>query len=135
MCVCVDGTANMCCPICEWFAYHSPQTNLLVFCVNTKGIVRAMSTGTTRLGWTICIPYSLCVPALRNNVDGSDAMYSVVGNYLKNFFFYCSNEECNTFVFYMSLLLFLDLGQFGSKLLNSHCTRAVQKVTRKTFYT
>ncbi len=35
--ICVDGTANMHCAMCEWFVYCLPQT-LFVFCANTKGI-------------------------------------------------------------------------------------------------
>ncbi len=36
MCVCVDGTANLHCAICEWFAYHSPRTKTCQFFVQTQ---------------------------------------------------------------------------------------------------
>ncbi len=34
--VCVDGPTNMCCTICEWFAYHSPQTEICQFFAQTQ---------------------------------------------------------------------------------------------------
>ncbi len=37
MCVCVDGIANLCCAIWEWFAYHSPQTKICRFLREHKG--------------------------------------------------------------------------------------------------
>ncbi len=35
--VCAVGTVNLCCAVCEWFAYRSPRTKICrVFCANTK---------------------------------------------------------------------------------------------------
>ncbi len=38
MCICKDGTANLCCAICERSAYclFAANQNLLLFCTNTK---------------------------------------------------------------------------------------------------
>ncbi len=37
MCVCVDGTANIRCAICEWYAYHSPRTKICWLLREHKG--------------------------------------------------------------------------------------------------
>ncbi len=34
--VCVDGTPNLCCAVCAWFAYHSPQTKICQFFAQTQ---------------------------------------------------------------------------------------------------
>ncbi len=71
MLVCVDGTANLYCAICEWFAYRSPWTEICWFFAQTqreldaqgvlcsphvcgKLINRAPSTNYSQTVWFAC---------------------------------------------------------------------------------
>ncbi len=50
--VCVDGTPNLCCAVCERFTYHSPQTEICQFFAQTQKELNAPGV--------LCSPH--CVP-------------------------------------------------------------------------
>ncbi len=71
MSVCVNETANMRCTICEWFAYHSPQTKLCRFFAQTQ-----------RELCTLCV---LCSPQICRKL-----IYQVpIANCLQTIWFTC----------------------------------------------
>ncbi len=53
--VCLDGTANLCCVVCDWFAYHLLWTKIYQFFVQTQRELDAQ--GIISMHW-VSFPYT-----------------------------------------------------------------------------